>query len=83
VREKEPQRRDDAVHRRHGNASLALLDLEAVQILRRGRVGCAPQKRGEAPDVADVVALRLGREPAHIHVVDQSLAQRADRGGGK
>ena len=82
VREEEPQRRDDAVHRRHGNAGLALLDLEAAQILRHGRVRRAPQKRGEAPDVADVVALGLEREPAHIHVVDQSLAQRADRGDG-
>jgi len=83
VREKEPQRRDDAVHRRHWNAGFALLDLEAAQILRCGRVGRAPQKRGEASDVTDVVALGHGREPAHVHVVDQSLTQRADRGGGK
>jgi len=82
VREEEPQRRDDAVHRRHGNAGLALLDLEAAQILRRGRIGRAPHKRGEAPHVADVVPLGLGREPAHVHVVDQASAQRADRGGG-
>ena len=83
VREEEPQRRDDAVHRRHGNASLALLDLEAAQILRRGRVGRAPQKRGEAPHVADVVALGLGREPAHVHVVDQALTQAADASRGR
>ena len=80
VREEQPQRRDDAVHRRHGNASLALIDLEAAQILRRGRVGRAPQKRGEAPHVADVVALRLTREAAHVHLVDQSLAQRTGSG---
>ena len=49
VRKEEPQRRDDAVHRRHGNASLALIDLEAAQILRCGPVGRAPQERGEAP----------------------------------
>jgi hypothetical protein len=81
VREEEPQRRDDAVHRRHGNAGLALLDLEAAQILRRGRVGRAPHKRGEAPHVADVVALGLAREPAHVHVVDQTLAQWVDGSG--
>jgi hypothetical protein len=82
VREEEPQRRDNAVHRRHGNAGVALLDLEAAQILRRGCVGRAPDKRGEAPHVAYVVALGLALEPAHIRVVDQSLAQRTDRGGG-
>ena len=63
----------------NGNASLALLDLEAAQILRRGRTGRATYEGGEPPDVADVVALRLSREPAHGHVVDQSLARRADR----
>jgi hypothetical protein len=60
VREEEPQRRDDAVHRRHRNAGLALLDLEAAQILLRGRVGRATQKRGEAPHVTEVVALVSG-----------------------
>ena len=65
VGEEEAQRRDDAVHGRHGNAGLALLDLEAAQVLRRGRLGRAPQEGGEAPDIADVVALGLAREPAH------------------
>ena len=78
VREEEPQRRHDAVNRRHRNAGLELLDLEAPQVVRRGRAGRATQEGGEPPDVADVVALRLSREPAQGHVVDQSLAQRAD-----
>jgi hypothetical protein len=43
--------------RRHGNGSLVPLDLEAAQILRRGRVGRASHKRGEAPHVADVVGV--------------------------
>jgi hypothetical protein len=47
VREEEEQRRDSAVQSSAGNASLALLDLEAAQILRRGLVRRAPQKRGE------------------------------------
>src|SRR5260370_26341237 len=33
--------------------------------------GERPTKRGEAPHVADVVALGRAREPAHVHVVDQ------------
>jgi hypothetical protein len=81
VREEEPQRRYNAVHGRHRDADLALLDLEAAQILRRGRGGRASHECGEPPNVADVVALRLVRKPAHVHIVDQSLAQRADRGG--
>jgi hypothetical protein len=32
----------------------------------------------DAPHVPNVVALRLSREPAYVHVVDQALAQRAD-----
>lgn len=39
----------------------------------------APQPGREPPDVADIVALRLAREPAHGHIVDQPLTQRADR----
>ena len=39
VREEEPQRRHDAVHCRSRNTGLALLDLEAAQVLRRGRAG--------------------------------------------
>jgi MFS family permease len=35
-----------------------------------------------ASDIANVVALRLTRESAHVHVVDQTLAQWADRSGG-
>ena len=80
--EQEPQRRHDAVHGRHRNAGLALGDLEPADVLGRRRVGRSPQEGREAPDVADVVALRRHREVAHVHVVDQPLAQRADRGIG-
>jgi branched-chain amino acid transport system substrate-binding protein len=41
------------------------------------------KKGGKAPDVANVVALGGAREPPHVHVFDQSLAQRADRGNGQ
>src|SRR3546814_14724160 len=33
----------------------------------------------EPPDVAQIITLRLARKPAHGHVVQQALAQRADR----
>ena len=83
VGEEEAQRRDDAVHGRHRNAGLALLDLEPAQVVRGRRIGRSSEERGEPSDVADVVALRLPREPAHGHVVDQPLAQRADRGASR
>ena len=69
---------DDAVHGRHRHAGLALLDLEPAQILRRRGIGRAPEEGREAPDIADVVALRLAAEMPHVHIVDQALAQRAD-----
>jgi hypothetical protein len=83
IGEEEPQRRDDAVQGRHRNAGLALGELELAHILGGRRVQRSPQERGEAPHIADVVALRRHREAAHVHVVDQLLAQRADRGVGK
>ena len=42
-------------------------------------VGRATQPRCEPSDIAQVVALRLVAEMAHGHIVDQPLAQRADR----
>jgi hypothetical protein len=38
MREEEAQRRHDAVHRRHGNAVLLLLDLEPAQVVGGRRV---------------------------------------------
>ena len=81
VREEEAQRRYDAVHRRHWKAGLALLDLKAAQVLGCGRVWPTSQEHREAPDVANVVVLRRARKLAHGYVVDQALAQRADRRG--
>ncbi len=82
VRKEEPQRRDDAVHRRCGHAGILLLDLELAKILGRRGVRRAPQPRRETSDVADIVALRLVAEPAHGHVVDQPLTQRAGGNNG-
>jgi hypothetical protein len=83
LREEEPQRRDDTVHGRRRHAALALLDLELAHVIGRRRVGRASQERGKASDVADVVALGLARKPAHAHVFDHALTQRADRTGAK
>ncbi len=71
VDEEEAQRRDDRVHRRHAETGLLEGDLQAAQVLRRSGVGRAPEERGETSDVAQVVALRLGREAPHRHVGDQ------------
>jgi hypothetical protein len=79
LREEEPQCRHDAVHRRRRHAGLALFNLELAYIIDRRCIGRAPQERGEASDVTDVVALGLARKPAHVPVVDHALAQGADR----
>src|SRR3546814_6161723 len=70
---------DDAVHRRRRYARLVLLELELPDILGGRGMGRAPQPGREPPDVAQIVTLRLARKPAHGHVVDQPLAQWADR----
>src|SRR3546814_1803066 len=77
--EEEPQRADDAVHRWCGDARLLLLDLELPDILGARGVGRAPEPGREPSDIAKIITLRLLREAAHGHVVDQALAQRADR----
>ncbi|WP_442920457.1 hypothetical protein [Mesorhizobium koreense] len=53
----------------HGNADLALLDLEPPQIIRNRRVERPPEECGETADIADVVALGRHREMAHGNVV--------------
>ena len=58
-----------------------LVDLEVAQILRRGGIGRALEEGGKALDVAHILVLRAGREPAHHHVVLHTLTQWADRGG--
>ena len=77
-REKEPQRRYRAVHRRRLYALLALADLERAQILAPGHVRRAAEEDCEVLDVADVIALRLLAEAAHGHVLDHATAKRAD-----
>jgi len=52
-----------------------LVDLEAPDILGCSRIGRAPQKRGEAPDMPDVVVLGVWPQAAHQHVVLRALTQ--------
>jgi len=50
-----------------------------LYLLFGGRgVGGPDQEGCELLDSSDVVALRIGREPTHVHVVEHALAQRAD-----
>jgi hypothetical protein len=44
---------------------------------RTERSGTAEEAR-ELLDGTDILALRIGHEPAHVHVIEQALAQRAD-----
>ena len=80
--EEEAQGRDDGVHRWHAETGLLHGDLKTAQVLSGRRIGRAFEKGGQAPHVAQIIALRRARETPHGHVVDQTLAQRADRGGG-
>jgi hypothetical protein len=43
-------------------------------------VGRAPQVRGEAPEAVDVTSLRMVPQLAGSHILDHTLAQRADGG---
>ncbi len=60
--EEEAQRRHDAVHGRHGNAVLLLLDLEPAQVVGGRRIRRSPEEACQPSDIAEVVALRLRAE---------------------
>src|SRR6516165_9073625 len=49
-----------------------------MDILGGGLVGRPAQEIGKLFDVADILVVRLGAEPADRHVLDQSPAYRAD-----
>lgn len=78
--EEEPQRRHDTVHRRHRDALALLPYLEAAQIIHGRGIGRPSEKTGNSCDIAQIVALGLVPEVAQVHVVDQALTKRADRG---
>src|SRR6516225_6783535 len=49
-----------------------------MDILGGGLVGRPAQEIGKLFDVADILVVRLGAEPADRHVLDQSPAERTD-----
>ena len=78
--EEEFQRRYYTVHRRHRDVLALLPYLEAAQIIRGRRIGRPSEKASKPSDVTEIVALGLVSEVAQVHVVDQALTKRADRG---
>lgn len=71
-----PQRRDSTVDGRRPNTVLMLIQLETTDIFWRRGVGRAPEKRGEATDVTNVVLPRMGAQATHEHIVLHALAKR-------
>jgi hypothetical protein len=54
------------------------MDLKGAQLLRSRGIGWPAQESGQFLDGADILALRIGREVAHRHVVQHATAQRTD-----
>jgi hypothetical protein len=55
------------------------MNLEAADILGRCRIRRPLEKRCEATNEANVVALRRRSQAAHRHIFEHALPQRADR----
>ncbi len=77
--EEEAQRRHRRVDRRRVGADLGQVHLEGAQLLRRRGVRRAVEKSCELLDGTEILALCVGDEIAHRHVLDHASAQRADR----
>ncbi len=75
VGEEEAQCGHSAVHRRGVHTEFGLMDLEPAHVLGRRRGRRAPEERHKAGDDAEVVFAGLLGEPAHRHVLDQTLTQ--------
>jgi hypothetical protein len=74
VREEEAQRGHGAVHRRGVHPKLRLMNLEPADVLGCGGVRRAAEECRKAGDDADVITAGLLGEPAHRHVLDETLA---------
>lgn len=57
---------------------LSQMQLERAQLFRRRGVGGTAEEDREPLDGTDILALLIGYEPAHVHVFEHALAQRAD-----
>src|SRR6266851_2760861 len=60
------------------HTGLGQMQLERTQLFRSRAVWGTAEESREPLDGADVLALRIGHEPAHAHVFEHALAQRAD-----
>src|ERR1700687_2266352 len=74
----EPQPGQDAVAIADARARLGKMQLKPADILRRGRVRGPFEKRRKSLAAANMAPLRPRAALACIHVLDHSLAQRAD-----
>src|SRR6516225_9509857 len=78
--EQKPHPRHDPVAIADARPALDQVQLEAADVVSCRRVGRAPQKRREAPAAVDVASLRMAPQLAGGHILDHTLAQRADGG---
>src|SRR5438874_2968798 len=78
--EQKPHPRHDPVAIADAQPALDQVQLEAADVVSCRRVGRAPQKRGKAPAAVDVASLRVAPQLAGGHILDHTLAQRADGG---
>src|SRR5712691_12471983 len=76
--EEEPERRHGRVNALWLQTGLGQMQLERAQLFRRRGVGGTAEEARELLDSTDILALRIGHEPAHVHVFEHALAQRAD-----
>lgn len=76
--QQELQPSHDAVASANAYTSLGQVQLEAADVIGRGRLGRPLEKCGEPLATADVAPLRARAELARVHILDHALAQRAD-----
>jgi hypothetical protein len=73
--EEEAQSRDRAVDRRRLQAALALMELEAPQIVRRCAIRRAAEKHRKGSDMTNVILTRLLGKIAQAHILDHALTK--------
>src|ERR1700704_1617006 len=76
--EEESERAHGRVDGRWLHTGLGQMQLERAQLFRDRGVGGTAEESREPLDGTDVLALRIRYEPAHAHVFEHALAQRAD-----
>ena len=80
--EQEAQRRHGPIDGSRTNGALMLIKLKAPEIFNGGGIGRLTKKGSEAPNVADVILLRVLPKPTHLHILQHPLTQRCVRGDG-